>query len=214
MNGLTHRHDRTTSAVAARGTTVRRDDDIGRAEARARFGGLDIPATLVGMLAALAMSVLLGGIAAAAISAYGHETGTTLDGAKSLGAVGLVSAIVVVFVSFVVGGWSAARMARYDGVRNGAMTAAWAILLSAIFTLAGVVFGSQYDVFGQVNVPEWSTRSDATTIGIIALAIALVAAFVGGMLGGAWGERFHRRADATVAGTRDGGIENHREGVR
>jgi hypothetical protein len=29
---------------------------------------------------------------------------------------------------------------------------------------------------------------------------------VGGLLGGLWGERFHRRADATIAATREGGI--------
>ena len=45
------------------------------AAARDRFGGIDLPAGLVGMLTAIAVLVLLGGIVGAAIGAIGYQTG-------------------------------------------------------------------------------------------------------------------------------------------
>src|SRR5436190_2220937 len=50
-------------------------DDVGVREARDRFGGLDVPGTLVGMLAALALLVLLAGLIGAAIGTIGYQTG-------------------------------------------------------------------------------------------------------------------------------------------
>ena len=42
------------------------------AAARDRFGGIDLPASLVGMLTAIAVLILLGGIVGAAIGAIGY----------------------------------------------------------------------------------------------------------------------------------------------
>ncbi len=44
------------------------------AAARERFGGIDLPASLVGMLTGLAMVVLLGGLVGAAVGAIGYQT--------------------------------------------------------------------------------------------------------------------------------------------
>src|SRR5215218_11482782 len=44
-------------------------------EARRRFGGVDFPASLVGMLTALALLTLLGGLVGAAVGAIGYQTG-------------------------------------------------------------------------------------------------------------------------------------------
>ena len=49
--------------------------DVGVREARARFGGIDLAATLVGMLAALAALLLLGGLVSAAVGAIGYQVG-------------------------------------------------------------------------------------------------------------------------------------------
>ena len=48
--------------------------DVGVEEARARFGGVDIPATLAGALAALGTAVLLAGILAG-VGTYGYQLG-------------------------------------------------------------------------------------------------------------------------------------------
>ena len=56
-------HD-SAHATRSPGLRVRSDGrpDPGLSEARNRFGGLDLPATLVGMLAALALLILIGGL--------------------------------------------------------------------------------------------------------------------------------------------------------
>lgn len=216
---MEHRHTsrRADTGVLVQGehASAHRDDDIGREAAHSRFGGLDVPASLVGMLTALAIIVLLGGVVGAAIGAFGYQSGTRLDDAKELGIAGLVGGIVTVFVAFLIGGWAAARMARYDGKRNGVMTVVWTVLLSAIFAVVGATVGSKYDVFDNVNLPRWSTSDDATVAGLVSVGVALLAALLGGLLGGIWGERFHRRADATIVNTRTGGITTGRiENVR
>jgi|tagenome__1003787_1003787.scaffolds.fasta_scaffold20984988_2 hypothetical protein len=198
------------SAHATTSSNVRVRSDGHRApglsEARSRFGGLDFAATLVGMLAALALLILIGGLIGAAIGAIGYQAG--LDGNHTrLSAAGLAGGIAALFIAFLIGGWTAGRIARYDGVKNGVMTGVWAILLAGILSGLGAWLGSKYNIFANApNLPNWFSR-DAVTIGAIASAVAAgVAMLLGGALGGRWGESYHRRIDSMIAATRPGGI--------
>jgi hypothetical protein len=166
----------------------------------------------VGMLTALATLVLLGGIAAAAVGAIGYQKGldtddVTASNADEISAAGLIGGIVLLFLAYVVGGWAAARIARYDGRRNGLMTGIWTLLLAAILSGLGAWLGSEYDVLRNVDLPQWFSRDAATVGAIVSGVVAVLAMLLGGLLGGAWGERYHRRADAQIAWTRSGGIE-------
>ena len=176
-------------------------------EARARFGGIDLPATIVGMLAALATLLLLGGLITAAVGAVGYQTGLD-EGASAQEATigGLAAGLVVLFLSFVVGGWAAGRIARYDGAKNGVMTGVWALVLIAILSGLGAWLGAEYNVLRQADLPSWFSRGAATTGAIVSGLVAILVMLGGGLLGGVWGERFHRKADAVIAGTRAGGI--------
>jgi len=190
-------------ATSARATAEQ--PDVGVEAARSRFGGMDIPATLVGMLAALAMLTLLGGIVGAAVGAIGYQTGLDGDDARlSIG--GLVGGLVALFLAYYVGGWAAGRIARYDGVRNGVMTGVWTIILGAILAALGAALGAKYNVLANVDLPNWFSR-DALTIGAIVSGIVAIAVMLlGGAAGGSVGARYHRRADAAVLATRRGGI--------
>lgn len=207
------------NGVGARPRVVHDDDvrvrevagDVGVREARDRFGGIDLPATLAGMLTALALVVLIAGLAGAAIGAVGYQTG--VDGAEELGAAALVGGLITLFLAFMGGGWTAARIARYDGVRNGLTTALWAMLLAAILSALAAWLGDAYDVFRNVDLPQPFSRDSLTAGAIVSGIVAVATMLGGGALGGAWGERFHRRADATIVRTRAGGIAS-REQVR
>ncbi len=179
--------------------------DVAVEEAHRRFGGLDVPATLVGMLAALALLTLLAGLVSAAVGAIGYQTG--LDGNETeLSIGGLVGGVVALFVAYFVGGWAAGRIARYDGVKNGLMTGIWTLVLAAILAALGAWLGTEYNVFANVDLPNWFSR-DALTIGaIVSGVVAVVAMLLGGALGGSVGARYHRIADATILGTRPGGV--------
>lgn len=179
-------------------------------EARARFGGIDVPATIVGMLTALAVLLLLGGLITAAVGAIGYQTGLDESaGAREVTIGGLVGGLVVLFLSFVVGGWAAARIARYDGAKNGLMTGVLALALAAILSALGAWLGAEYNVLREADLPSWFSRDATTTGAIVSGVVAVVAMLTGGLLGGIWGERYHRRADAVIAGTRAGGILTH-----
>ncbi len=196
------------------GTTDRRaayarPGETGVERAHDRFGGFDVPAQLTGMLVAIALVLLLGGIAGAVIGSIAYQTG--LQGNLNDISVGaLASGLVVLLVSFLIGGWAAGRIARYDGGRNGLMTAVWFLLLTAILAGLGIWFGSEYNVVGRVDLPNWFAAwfsdRDVTVAAALSGIGAVIAALVGGFLGGLWGERYHRRADATIADTRAGAI--------
>lgn len=179
-------------------------DDIGVVEARRRFGGVDIPATLAGTVAALGTAVLIAGVLGGA-GRVGYQRGIK-GTTTSLSIGGLVAGLVTLLLAFLVGGWVAGRMSRYDGARNGFLTAVWFVVLAAAVAGLGAWVGRRYNFFDQVHLPQWfshnATGAGAIATGVVAVAIMLVAGLVGGKLG----ERFHRRADALIVHTRDGGL--------
>lgn len=186
------------------------DRDVGVAEARRRFGGLDVPASLVGMLVALAMLLLLSGIASAAIGTIAFQSGVAGNEEElSIGA--LIAAGVVVFASFLIGGWASARMARYSGGPNGVMVAVWFLVLMALLAAVGAIAGDAYNLFdnlqvAQARLPNWFSGDTVTTGAIVSAIVFVVLMFGAALLGGLWGQRMHRRADAVVASVREGAL--------
>ena len=186
--------------------------DVGVAEARHRFGGVDIPATLAGMLAALGAAVVLGGLLAGA-GTFGYQLGLE-DAATKLSLGGLIGGLVTLFVAFLVGGWVAGRVARYNGGLNGLLTALWFVLLAAAMAALGAWAGDKYNVFANVNLPQWFSRNARGTAAILSGLVALAVMVGAGWLGGWLGERYHRRADAVVARTRPGAVAEPRRVLR
>jgi hypothetical protein len=195
--------ERPTTADTERRTTAdterRKDADpyAGIAAAHERFGGIDIPATLVGMLTALSATLILAGLVSAAIGAVGYQTGLE-ENAEDLSTASLIGGVAVLFVAYIIGGWAAGRIARYDGARNGFATGIWTLLFAGILAGLGAWIGSDYDVFRNVELPQWFEEDALTTAAIISAVGAIVAMFAGGVLGGKWGEWYHRRADRTI----------------
>jgi hypothetical protein len=165
---------------------------------RADFGGVDLPASLVGMLTALAMIVLLGGIVGAAIGVIGYQTGLSGDNVEDISVASLIGGIAVIFVAYLIGGWTAGRIARYDGARNGLMTGIWTIILAAVVSALAYFFGNEYDVLRNVDLPQWFDRDALTTAAIVSGVVTVAAMLLAGLLGGLWGSRYHRVADESL----------------
>jgi hypothetical protein len=178
-------------------TERRTDPYAGIHVARERFGGVDIPASIVGMLTALSSTLILAGLVGAAVGAVGYQTGLEQN-AEDLSTWSMIGGVAVLFVAYLIGGWAAGRMARYDGARNGFATGIWTLVFAGILAGLGAWVGSEYDVFRNVELPQWFTTDALTTTAIISGVAAIVAMFVGGVIGGLWGERYHRRADRTI----------------
>jgi hypothetical protein len=178
--------------------TTTADPYAGIAVARERFGGVDIPASLVGMLTALSTTLILAGLIGAALGAVDYQTGLEGD-ARDISTWSMIGGVAVLLVAYVVGGWAAGRMARYDGARNGFATGIWTLILGGILAGLGAWIGSDYDVFRNVDLPQWFSTDAFTTRAIISGVAAIAAMFAGGIIGGLWGEHYHRRADRTIA---------------
>jgi hypothetical protein len=174
------------------------DPYAGIAAAHERFGGVDIPSSIVGMLTALSSVLIIAGLVGAAVGAVGYQTGLE-ENAEDLSTWSLLGGVVVLFVAYLIGGWAAGRMARYDGARNGFATGVWTLIFAGILAALGAWVGSEYDVFQNVELPQWFDEDALTAAAIVSGIAAIAGMFAGGILGGLWGERYHRRADTTIA---------------
>ena len=168
-----------------------------------RYGKADFLASIVGMLAGLGTLVFLSALILAGSNSIDYQLNIInlegdLDEASVLG---LIVAAIVVFASFVVGGFAAGRMARYDGGMNGLGAGLWLILLVAVFAALGAWVGAEYNAFNQLDLPNWFAQLDVdelTAMAIAASAVLVVATLAGGYLGGRLGELYHTKVDAAI----------------
>ena len=166
-----------------------------------RFGGIKWGAAFFGWLSANGLAVLLIALISAAGVAVGLTQGvpSASEATSNAGGIGIgggIALLVVLFLAYLAGGYVAGRMARFDGVRQG--IAVWVIGLLAVILLAvlGLVFGSEFNVLAQLNLPRIPIdEGTATTAGIIALVAVLLVTLLGAVLGGKLGDRFHRKVD-------------------
>jgi hypothetical protein len=165
---------------------------------RAAFGGIDFPASFVGMLTAIAMLVLLGGIVGAAFGVIGYQTGLSGNDVEDISVGSLIGGIAVIFVAYLVGGWTAGRIARYDGALNGLMTGIWTLVLAASLSALAYFFGNEYDVLRNVDLPQWFDRDALTTAAFVSGAVTVLTMLLAGVIGGLWGSRYHRVADQSL----------------
>jgi hypothetical protein len=163
-------------------------------------GKPDLLASVVGMFSGLGVLVLLSALIAAGAGGIDYQLNIINDQGvlDEASVVGLIIAAVVVFVSFLVGGFAAGRMARYRGGMNGLGAGLWMLLLVAVFAALGAWVGVEYNVFNRVDLPNWFAQLDVdelTTMAIVATATLVVATLAGGYVGGRLGETYQSRVE-------------------
>jgi hypothetical protein len=176
-----------------------------------QYGGVKVGSAFFGWLTATGTAVLLTALAAAAGTAVGvassTDVGEAADQATSdPGTVGLVGGIVllvILFVAYYCGGYVAGRMARFNGAKQGVAVWLWAVVIAIAVAVLAAVAGDQFNVLGNLNsfprIPV--DEGDLTTGGIIALLVIAVASLAGAVLGGLAGMRFHRKVDRAGLGS-------------
>jgi hypothetical protein len=191
---------RETVARGAGETVGRRE----RVDAADRLGGVRWGAVFFGWLCAMGVAVILVAVVAATGTAIGLTESTVTDvvdgavtnaGAVSIG--GAIAVVVVLAISYLAGGYVAARMARFSGRSQGAAVWAFGLVMTVVGALVGVVLGSAYDVLARLDLPRIPIdEGTATSGGIITLVAVLVVTLLAALIGGALGDRYHRRLDA------------------
>lgn len=175
------------------------------------YGGVKIGSAFFGWLTATGTAVLLTALVAAAGAVFGLATDTdiaqtaedaTSSEATTIGIVGGIVLLVVIFLAYYCGGYVAGRMARFNGLKQGVAVWVWAVLIAVLVAVAAAVAGDEYDILGELNsfprIPV--SEGDLTTGGIIAAVAVAVASLVGAMVGGLAGMRFHRKVDRAGLG--------------
>jgi hypothetical protein len=190
----------TTAAAGVAGGTLTREHmrDV-RARQRDEYGGINWGAAFFGWLVAVGLGAILIGLVAGAGAAVGLTQFSASDAKGNAGAIGLggaIAALIVLMIAYYAGGYVAGRMSRFDGARQGAGAWIVGIVVTIVLGVLAAIFGSKYNVLGQLNLPRIPLSGETlTTGGIIALLAILAGTLIAAMAGGKIGERYHRRID-------------------
>lgn len=171
---------------------------------RELYGGVDWLAGFIGFVLTAVVGTGLFAVASLVLVQLGVSPsfeGITLD---STVITGLVLAGVVLFLSYLIGGYVAGRMARFDGGINGIMVVIWTIIIGVLAGVVGGVFGTVLPgdfvaslrdvvllVYNTAGAASANLGYTALGIGIAAVLLALLGAFVGGRMG----TRYNREID-------------------
>jgi hypothetical protein len=171
------------------------------------FGGMKFGSCFFGWLTASGTAVLLAALvtgvgAALGLSRNVQEAGTSPAQTESVGFVGGILLLAIIFVSYLAGGYVAGRMARFNGLKQGLGVWLWAVIIAILAGGAGWLVGARFDLLAQVNsLPRLPLSEGTLTTGGIILAIGVVAvSLIGALLGGLAGMRYHRRVDRAGLG--------------
>jgi hypothetical protein len=132
----------------------------------------------------------------------GNATTQVAQDPKTVGMIGAIVLAVILFVAYYCGGYVAARMARFNGLRQGLAVWLWAVFIAALAAVLTAVAGSQYDILNNLNSypPIPVSQGTLTSSGLIALVVAAAGSLAGSLLGGLAGMLFHRKVDRACLG--------------
>lgn len=180
-----------------------------------KYGGIKAGSAFFGWLTATGTAVLLTALAAAAGAVIGVATHTDVtalthaanQNPQTMGMVGIIVLLIIVFIAYYCGGYVAGRMARFNGMKQGLVVWLWAVLIAIIVAILTGVAGSKFNILAQLNSFPRIPLNEGTlsTASIIAVLTAAAAALIGALLGGLAGMHFHRKVDRTGWDT---GLEN------
>jgi hypothetical protein len=168
-----------------------------RANALDKYRGFNFGAAFFGWLVATAIGVLLTSIVAAAGASIAlTATKNAAQDATTIGIVGAAALLIVLAIAYYAGGYVAGRMSRFDGGRQGLGVWIMGLVVTLVIAALGAIFGSQYNVLQQLNMPAIPVDgSDLTSGGVITLLVVLVVTALAAIAGGKTGRHYHNKID-------------------
>jgi hypothetical protein len=176
----------------ARDVIVETPRDRSALAADAGYGRISLGSVLAGTLVAYGAFAVLLAIAAAVIKAVGVDTNLSTNEWRQLGVGGGIGVAVVLFLSYLYGGYVAGRMARRGGVMNGLLVFFLSIVVAVGVAALARWFNTDDAVVRNLrNIGVPTTAHEWRDIGTVAGIGSLAAMLLGSILGGAMGERWH-----------------------
>jgi hypothetical protein len=176
-------------------TRGRRDVVVDRAR-----GGVSLVGILTGVAVALGAMMVLSAIAGAIAVGTDQIQEAAADATPVEVGVGIGIALVVIqFIAYLWGGYTAGRMARGAGALNGVLVPVAALIIAAIVAAIVAAVGADAELI----VPYGETRLPAVDNTLIDLGLwvgigTLIAMLLGGLVGGMMGSRWHDRLEDRV----------------
>lgn len=166
-----------------------------------RYGGFYWGSDFIGFAVAMFFMLVFLGIVGAIVGAVGfqlhapvpHIGGAISNTTQSLGIGALVGSLIAVLLAFVIGGYTAGRMARFAGAKNGFGVWLWTVVVAIILGVVGAILGNRFNVANQIHLGI--NRQTLTTGGAVSIGVTLLVMLIGALLGGIMGERYHRHID-------------------
>jgi hypothetical protein len=166
---------------------------------RQEFGGrIQWEAVFFGLLAAIGLAaslvaMVLGGLVAAGITSFRDDAASLVDHVMTGGG---AIAIAILALAYLTGGYVAARMARFDGWRQGLGIWLLSVLIVLVVAITAWIAGGDLDPTKSISLPSNPIDEGPLSHGAGAIAaILVVVPLVFALLGGVLGERFHRAVD-------------------
>jgi hypothetical protein len=182
--------ERVTDAETARRVRARQHEE---------FGGINWGSAFFGWLVAVGMAAILLGLLSAAGAAFGLGDVSDAEAesnAETIGIVGGILLILVLGAAYYCGGYVSGRMSRFDGGRQGLAVWVIGLVVTIALAVAGALFGAEYNVLEQLNLPRIPVEEGSLTAGAaIALAAVVLVSLLAATGGGKAGERYHRKVD-------------------
>ena len=191
----------------------------------AGLGRLSLTSILAGMLCAFGSFAVLASIAGGVLRAMGIDSANDISGDwRDIGITTAAVLCVVLFLSYLFGGYVAGRMARRSGLMNGLLVFGLSLLVAGGI---GAAIGTQTDTdtvmsnLRSVGIP--TSGDEWAALGTIAGVAALASMLLGSLFGGSLGERWHgklltRAMDPSIAASevdlRDRTVDDQRAETR
>jgi amino acid transporter len=164
-----------------------------RARQHDEFGGINWGSAFFGWLVTVGMAAILIGLLSAAGAAFGLSD---VNDTETIGVAGGILLVLVLAAGYYCGGYVSGRMSRFDGGRQGIAVWVLGLAVTLVLALAGTLFGAEYNVFEQLNLPRVPVDEGSLTAGAAVALVGVVVVTLGAAMGGGMvGERFHHRVD-------------------
>ena len=170
-----------------------------RRRERQEFGGrIQWEAVFFGLLSAIGLmasliAMVVGALVATDVMSFHDTAGTLVDHVMTAGGAILVA---ILALGYLTGGYVAARMARFDGWRQGLGIWVLSVCMGLAVAVTAWIAGGDLNPIKSITLPSNPIdEGPLSHSGWIILAVALVVALVFALIGGVLGERFHRAVD-------------------
>ncbi|WP_043443561.1 hypothetical protein [Arthrobacter sp. L77] len=166
------------------------------------FGGMKFGSAFFGWLTATGMFVLLSALVGGLAALFGVDGNLSTEdltgGPGEAQTAAITTAVVLgimLLIAYYTGGYVAGRMARFSGAKQGVAVWLWAVVVTLVLAIIGLIVGNQPTVTERIQNLGLPALQDFSGPELLTLLVVAVITLAGAILGGLAGMRYHRRID-------------------